>query len=85
MTPAADFQGKRDLPPVPGEQTDRAFALVSRSTSAYTFVVLMLACPNQPRIVLISTPARRRWVAVECRIVCGLTLFDSRDGSCVAA
>jgi hypothetical protein len=85
MTPAADFHGNGDLPAVPGEQAASAFALASRSTSAYTFVVLMLACPSHPRIVLISTPARRRCVAVECRIVCGLALLDRSDGSCSAA
>jgi hypothetical protein len=85
MTPGADFHGNGDLPAAPGEQAANAFALASRSTSAYRFVVLMLACPNHPRIVLISTPARRRCVAVECRIVCGLTLFDRSDGSRSAA
>jgi hypothetical protein len=64
MTPAADFHGSGDRAALPGEQAASAFALASRSTSAYTFVVLMLACPNHPRIVLISTPARRRCVAV---------------------
>jgi hypothetical protein len=80
MTPAADFHGNGDLPAVPGERAANAFALVaSRSTSAYMFVVLMLARPSHPRIVLILTPALRRCVAVECRIVCGLTLFESSD------
>jgi hypothetical protein len=36
--------------------------------------------PSQARIVLISTPARRRWVAVVCRMVCGLTLFFVNEG-----
>src|SRR6266481_9273839 len=70
MTPAADFHGSGDLLALPGEQAANAFALASRSTSAYTFVVLILACPSHPRIVLISTPARSRCVAVECRLCC---------------
>ena len=37
------------------------------------FVVSMETCPSHARIVLISTPARSRWVAVVWRIVCGLT------------
>src|SRR6266853_2329520 len=85
MTLADDFHGDRHLPAVPGEQAASAFAFVSKSTSLYTFVVLILACPSHPRIVLISTPARSRCVAVECRMVCGLTLLDRIAGSCSAA
>jgi hypothetical protein len=34
--------------------------------------------------VLMSTPDRNRYVAVVCRIVCGLTRFLATDGSSVA-
>ena len=43
-------------------------------------VVSMETCPSHARMVLISTPARRRWLAVVCRIVCGLTRLRSREG-----
>ena len=36
-------------------------------------VVSMETCPSHARIVLISTPARSRWVAVVWRMVCGPT------------
>ncbi|MBI2686833.1 MAG: tyrosine-type recombinase/integrase [Acidobacteria bacterium] len=32
------------------------------------FVVFRETCPNQARMVLMSTPARSRWVAVVCRL-----------------
>ena len=43
-----------------------ALALVSRSISAYTLVVSTETCPSHARMVLMSTPARSRWVAVVC-------------------
>ena len=55
-------------------QLSNALAFISRSTSAYTFVVND-TCPSHARIVLMSTPERRRCVAVVWRIVCGLTRF----------
>ena len=61
-----------------------ALAFISRSTSAYTLVVLRHTWPSQARMVLMSTPARSRWVAVVWRIVWGLTRFFARDGSFVA-
>ena len=45
------------------------------------FVVSTETCPSQSRIVLMSTPPRRRWVARECLIVCGLTSFIASDGA----
>ena len=45
-------------------QVARALALVARSISAYTFVVSTDTCPSHARMVLMSTPARSRWVAV---------------------
>ena len=48
-------------------------------------VVVSDTCPSHARIVLMSTPERRRWVAVVWRIVCGLTRFLARDGTCFAA
>jgi hypothetical protein len=44
------------------------------------FVVSTETWPSQSRTVLMSTPPRRRWVAVERRIVCGLTFFVAKDG-----
>ena len=38
-------------------------------------VVSIETWPSQARMVLISTPARRRWVAVVCLGECGLTRF----------
>jgi hypothetical protein len=46
----------------------KALAFVSKSIWAETFVVSSDACPSQPRIVLMSTPARKRCVAVVCRL-----------------
>src|SRR5437870_13598052 len=43
-------------------------------------VVANDTCPSQARIVLMSTPARNRCVAVVCRIVCGLTPLPANDG-----
>ena len=36
-------------------------------------------------MVLMSTPARSRWTAVVCRIVCGLTRFVAIDGTVLLA
>src|SRR5271165_280940 len=41
--------------------------------------------PSQARIVLMSTPARSRWTAVVCRIVCGLMRFVAIDGTVLLA
>ncbi|BCH19961.1 hypothetical protein MesoLjLa_68120 (plasmid) [Mesorhizobium sp. L-2-11] len=49
------------------------------------FVVSNDTWPSQARIVLISTPARRRWTAVVCRIVCGLTRFVAKVGTVLLA
>ena len=43
-----------------------ALALVSRSIAAYTLVVSTETWPSHARMVLMSTPARRRCVAVVC-------------------
>jgi len=57
----------------------RAFAtaarFVSRSTAAYRFVVSTFAWPSQWLIVIMSTPACRRWTAVECRTTWGWILL----------
>ena len=50
-------------------QVANALAFISRSTWAYRLVVSNETCPSHARMVLISTPARRRWTAVVCRIV----------------
>jgi hypothetical protein len=42
-------------------------------------VVSIETWPSQARMVLISTPARRRWVAVVCLSECGLTRFVARS------
>jgi len=44
------------------------------------FVVSRETCPSQARIVLISTPARSKCVAVVWRIVCGLIRLAAREG-----
>lgn len=62
-------------------QLAKALVFISRSTSAYTFVVSSDTCPSHARIVLMSTPERRRWVAVVWRIVCGLTRLAARLGT----
>ena len=49
-------------------QLARAFTFISRSTSTYTMVVLSETWPSQARIVLMSTPARSKCVAVVCRL-----------------
>src|SRR5215472_11303949 len=41
----------------------------------------METCPIHARIVLMSTPDRKRCVAVEWRIVCGLTRFLRMAGT----
>ena len=66
-------------------QLASALAFISRSTSAYTFVVVSDTCPSHARMVLMSTPERSRWVAVVCRIVCGLTRLAASDVTCAAA
>ena len=71
--------------PPPGSQAARASALTARSVSAYIFVVSIDTWPNHALIVLRSTPARSRWVAVVCRIVCGLMRLDFTDGTRSAA
>src|ERR1035438_6046108 len=43
-------------------------------------VVSTETCPSQARTVLMSTPARRRWVAVVWRMVWGLIRLASREG-----
>ena len=52
-------------------QLASALAFISRSTSAYTFVVVSDTCPSHARIVLMSTPGaqqvRRRRVANRVR------------------
>src|SRR5215467_8779877 len=48
-------------------------------------VVCSETCPNQARIVLMSTPARNRWTAVVCRIVCGLTRLVPSVGNALLA
>ena len=68
--PASSFHGTEFLS-VPTSQLSSALAFISRSTSAYMFVVARDTWPNQARIVLMSTPARSRCVAVVCRIVWG--------------
>ena len=45
-------------------------AFISKSTSAYTFVVTIDTWPSHARIVLMSTLDRNRCVAVACRMVC---------------
>ena len=65
-------------------QFTSALAFISKSTSAYTLVVLMDTWPSHARIVLMSTPARSRWVAVVWRIVWGLRRFFATDGSFAA-
>ena len=35
--------------------------------------------------MLILTPARNKWTAVVCRIVCGLTCFVASDGTFMVA
>ena len=37
--------------------------------------------PSHARIVLMSTPDHNRWVAVVCRIVCGLTPLLATEGN----
>ena len=71
ISPTSSFHGTRPSAP-PTSQVPSALAFISRSTSAYTLVVASDTCPSQARIVLMSTPARSRCVAVVCRIVCGL-------------
>ena len=80
MSPGFLRQGFFRLPSLISHFT-RALAFISRSTSAYTLVVLRHTWPSQARIVLMSTPARRRWVAVVWRIVWGVTRFFATDGS----
>ena len=43
-----------------------AVAFISMSTSAYTCVVSSETWPSHARMVLMSTPERRRWTAVVC-------------------
>src|SRR5665811_1073981 len=43
-------------------------------------VVSSETCPSQARTVLMSTPARSRWVAVVWRIVWGLIRFVASEG-----
>ena len=61
-------------------QFANALAFISRSASAYTLVVLRETCPSQARIVLISTPAQSKCIAVVWRIICGPTFFSPIDG-----
>jgi hypothetical protein len=56
------------LPAVNDPHAESIWAFVSRSTSAYTLVVSIETCPSHARIVLMSTPARRRCVAVVWRL-----------------
>ena len=44
------------------------------------FVVSTDTCPNHDLMVLISTPACSRWVAVVWRMVCGDTRLSLTDG-----
>ena len=44
------------------------------------FVVSTDTCPNHALMVLISTPACSRWVAVVWRMVCGDTRLSLTDG-----
>jgi hypothetical protein len=66
-------------------QLFNALAFISKSTSAYTFVVISDTCPSHARIVLMSTPERSRWVAVVCRIVCGPIRLVAKDGTSLTA
>jgi len=63
MSPGFLRHGFFVLPPLMSHFTS-ALAFISRSTSAYTLVVLMDTWPNQARMVLMSTLARSKWVAV---------------------
>jgi hypothetical protein len=42
-------------------------------------------CPSQARMVLMSTPALSKCVAVVCRIVWGLTRLPASSGAMCAA
>src|SRR5258708_27884279 len=66
IRPVSSFHGLPFFFPLTS-QLESALALVSRSTSAYTLVVVSDTCPSQARIVLMSTPERRRCVAVVWR------------------
>ena len=66
-------------------QVARAFAFISGSISAYTLVVVSETWPSQALIVWMSTPARRKCVAVVCRITWGLTRFLRSEGACAVA
>src|SRR5205823_9518953 len=61
IRPASSFHGWPSAWPSTSQRA-KALAFISRSTSAYTFVVLSDTCPSHARIVLISTHARSRWV-----------------------
>ena len=74
ISPASSFHGWL-FSSSSTSQLASALAFISRSTSAYTFVVASDTCPSHARIVLMSTPDRSRCVAVVWRIVCGLTRF----------
>ena len=61
-------RGGGALPGLNHPQAASIWAFVSRSTSAYTLVVSIDTSPSHARIVLMSTPARGRCVAVVCRL-----------------
>ena len=73
--PSADFRDDVTA------QVASAFAFISRSTSAYRFVVSRETWPSQARMVLMSTPDLSRCTAVVCLTVCGLIRFACSDGS----
>jgi hypothetical protein len=84
ISPLFFFQG---MPPFVSStlQLSSALAFISKSTSAYTLVVISDTWPSHARIVLMSTPERSRWVAVVCRIVCGPIRLVAKDGTFLTA
>ncbi len=59
MSPGSSLHGRPFFFPLTS-QVASALALASRSTSAYTLVVVRDTRPSHARIVLMSTPERRR-------------------------
>ena len=58
-----------------------ALRLSSISAIIYLCVVSILECPNHMAIVDMSTPDINKFIATECRNVCGVIVFSRRFGT----
>ena len=58
-----------------------ALRLSSISAIIYLSVVSILECPNHMASVDMSTPDINKFIATECRNVCGVIVFSRRFGT----